>query len=179
MSSKDFFYAYKDRVFGFFLNFFNNTELAKDLTQDIFLKVIQKNTSFADISDLDGYVYLMCKNLAFDHLKKGVHDKKYRNFLLKPSWDSEDPAVERKIEVDYYKEILESSLNKLPDQQRLIFNLSKREGLSHQKIAEQLNISPNTVRNHLYEAMKNIRSTANLDIDFILVLMALSASTIV
>jgi len=40
----------------------------------------------------------------------------------------------------------------------LVFKLSRVEGLSHKEIAEQLNISPNTVKNHMVEALKTLKS---------------------
>ena len=172
VNPKILFNNYRDKVVGFFIKFLNDEEIAKDLAQDVFLKLIKKIDDLEKINDLDGYIYLMCRNLAFDHLKKASHDKKYREHILNASFDSQPPEINREIESEYYKEILEQSLEQLPDQQRIIFNLSKREGLSHQKIAEKLNISPNTVRNHLYQALKNIRATAaNPDIDLIIVVL--------
>src|SRR5690606_35778186 len=100
------------------------------------------------------------------------HDKKYRNFLLSVSRKSQIPEMDRKMEREHYRTILDDSLKHLPDQQRLIFNLSKREGLSHEKIAEMLEISPNTVRNHLYQAVKNLRATVP-DIEMIALLIFL------
>lgn len=177
MNTKDFksvFETYSDKVNGFFIKFIKDQDLAKDLSQDIFLKLFEKKEVIENIEDLDGYVYLMCRNLAFDHMRKAAYDKKYRSYITKISSESQLPEVESKIESDFYKKILEHSLEKLPDQQRIIFNLSKKEGLSHQKIAEKLNISTQTVANHLCQALKNIRSTAsNPDVDLIALYMGL------
>ena len=171
VNSKSLFANYRDKVLGFFIKFLHDEELAKDLAQDVFLKLIEKEKSLLNVRDLDGYIYNMCRNMAFDHLKKASHDRKYRNFLINAGLKTQNPEVNRKIDVDHYRTVLEDSLNHLPDQQRLIFNLSKREGLSHEKIAEMLDISPNTVRNHLYQALKNIRATTNPNIDVILIVV--------
>lgn len=170
MNSKSLFSNYRDKVLGFFIKFLNDEELAKDLAQDVFLKLIEKEKSLNQIQDLDGYIYNMCRNLAFDHLKKASHDSRYRKFILQAGQKSQNPEIIRQIDVDHYRTVLEESLKHLPDQQRLIFNLSKREGLSHEKIAEMLDISPHTVRNHLYQALKNIRATTNPNIDLIVIL---------
>ncbi len=170
MNSKSLFDLYRDKVLGFFIKFLHDEELARDLAQDIFLKLFEKKAELDEISDLDRYIYLTCRNLAFDHLKKAAHDKKYRNYILLAGARTQPPEVNRKMDVDHYRTILEDSLKHLPDQQRLIFNLSKREGLSHEKIAEMLNISPHTVRNHLYQAVKNLRATTP-DIEMILAMV--------
>jgi RNA polymerase sigma-70 factor (ECF subfamily) len=54
--------------------------------------------------------------------------------------------------------LINEAINKLPPQMQLVFKLGKQEGLSRKRIAEQLVISPNTVRNHMLGAVKAIRS---------------------
>lgn len=168
------FYRYRDKIYGFFVQFLGDQELANDLMQDVFLRLLQSNSEVDHITDLDGYIYQMCRNRAYDHLKKAHRDREYREYLashLDFSSNLIKPEADKKMESDHYREILEQSLRRLPDQQRLIFNLSKREGLSHKKIAEKLNLSPITVRNHLHRAMKSIRATANPDADLIVVVI--------
>src|SRR5690606_28050715 len=62
---------------------------------------------------------------------------------------------------------LDQMLNQLPDRQREVFKLSRFEGFTHQQIAEELKISPNTVKNHMIQALKTIRN-ASLYIDCLL-----------
>lgn len=159
--SEQLFLKYRERVFGFFVDFLSNKEIARDLTQDVFVKILQREKALDDIDDKDGYIYQMCRNRAFDYLKKAAYRKEYRAYILSYQKESEpavDPAADLNMNREHYRQMLEGYLSKLPHQQRLIFHLSKREGLSHKKIAAQLNISPHTVRNHLAQAMKNIRS---------------------
>ena len=168
------FLEYRDRCYGFFIKMLDDRELAKDLTQDIFLTLIRKKVDLTGIENWDNYIYTICRNRAYDHLKKAGHDQKYRDYLYRywnqPSNNMVKPAAEKVMDSEHYHEVLEQSLQKLPDQQRVIFNLSKREGLSHQMIAEKLKISPITVRNHLHRALKNIRSSTHPDIELILLL---------
>ena len=168
MENQDFkveglFEKYRDKVFGFFVDFLSDRNLAQDLTQDIFLRLLKKAHQLEEVQDLDGYIYQMCRNLAFDHLKKAAHNKEYRKFILLASMhQSETPVstnpIEQKIHSDHYQYLLNTCLESLSEQQRQVFTLSKIEGLSNKRIAEQLQISPHTVRNHLYQALKNIRS---------------------
>ncbi len=174
LDSEKLFHKYKDKVFGFFVDFLNNRELSRDLTQDIFVKILQKEETLQSVEDMDGYIYQMCRNLAFDHLKKAAHSEQYRAYLMhgQSTFEPSTNQTERKIEADHYRYILQQSLEKLPDQQRIIFNLSKKEGLSHKKIAQKLGISSHTVRNHLFQAMKNIRADiSNSDTELLIMLL--------
>jgi len=67
-------------------------------------------------------------------------------------------SVEEILLAKENKKILDSVISKLPPQQQLVYKLSKQEGLSREEIATRLHISPNTVRNHLQEAVKFIRN---------------------
>lgn len=167
----DLFQEYRDKCYGFFIKILGNQELAKDLTQDVFLKLLRKKSELVDIRDWDNYIYTMCRNRAYDHLNKAAHDHKYREYLFR-YWNHSanllQPSVaEKQMEASHYHELLEEGLKNLPDQQRIIFNLSKKEGLSHQMIAEKLNISPITVRNHLHRALKNIRAATHPDVELV------------
>ncbi len=171
------FHRYRDKIFGFFVQFLHDRELAADLMQDVFVKLIQSKTSLEEISDVDGYIYHMCRHRAYDHLKKAYKDQEYRQYLMSfmnAADESSRPEIEKIMDAEHYREVLEQSLLQLPDQQRIIFNLSKKEGLSHQKIAEMLGLSPITVRNHLHRAMKNLRSITPPDIELVVLIMFIS-----
>lgn len=170
---KSLFLQYRDKCYGFFIKMLNDRDLAKDLTQDVFLNILNKRQDLDAIEDWDNYIYTICRNRAYDHLKKAGHDQKYRDYLFR-YWNEPSnlvqPKAEKQMDARHYHEVLEQCLQKLPDQQRVIFNLSKKEGLSHQLIAEKLNISPITVRNHLHRALKNIRASTHPDIELTLLI---------
>lgn len=168
------FKQYRDKCYGFFIKMLHDPHLAKDLTQDVFISLIENKRTSDKLSNPDHYIYTLCRNRAYNHLKRANYDKEYRDHLFRywnQSSNMQRPnAIQRKIDAEHYHTILEESLENLPPQQQLIFNMSHREGLSYQKIAEKLEISPLTVRNHLHRALKTIRSTTHPDIELILVI---------
>ncbi|MBO9574037.1 MAG: sigma-70 family RNA polymerase sigma factor, partial [Chitinophagaceae bacterium] len=54
--------------------------------------------------------------------------------------------------------LLQKALDTLPPQRRKVFELSRLEGLKYEEIASQLNVSRETVKRHLSEATKNLRT---------------------
>ncbi len=178
MELENIFYTYRDKIFGFFVKNLSDQDLAKDLTQEVFFQLCKKQDQLHSIENLNSYIYLMCRNLAINHINKASHEKKYKERIMH-AWNDlpirGKSDIEKKINADYYHTILENSLNQLPPQQRLIFTLSKKEGLSNKLIAQQLGLSTSTVKNHLYQAVKNLKSSINPNIDYIVLIMSLLA----
>ena len=67
---------------------------------------------------------------------------------------------------------LQHALDHLSPQQKLIFTLSRNEGMKHEEIASQLNISRNTVKTHLVHALKTLRVLLHFHSDNVLLLIA-------
>jgi RNA polymerase sigma-70 factor (ECF subfamily) len=56
-----------------------------------------------------------------------------------------------------YNQRVTQCLQMLTQQQQLVLNLSREEGLTHEQIADKLNLSKNTVKNHMVTALKKMR----------------------
>src|SRR5690554_4277326 len=154
--------VYEKRIYAFFLK---NTKLpttAEDLTQDVLMKLWIRRKSLENVQNMDGYVFGIAKNHVIDHLRKAKTDRKYRDALEREMNIQQPLALENIIYKDY-KGILEGLLEELPPRQKEIFLLSRMKGLSHEEIADQLNISSKTVRNHLFLALKHICAHMNTD----------------
>lgn len=166
------FHQYNNTVFGYILNNVKDYSLARDITQDIFLKICLNETRIQDIHDVDNYIFLITRNTLIDHFRKAAQDKKYRS-TLKEKWLN---PIDRLIDKNHYGYILESALEKLSPRQKDIYVLHRKEGKSLKEIAQELDISFNTVKNHLAEARKNLRN--NIDPEVIYVLMMITTTVI-
>src|SRR5690625_6296154 len=54
--------------------------------------------------------------------------------------------------------LIQQSIRQMPPRRQLIFRLSREEGYTHEEIADKLNISKNTVKNHVVAALKDIKA---------------------
>lgn len=173
MDLENIFYSYRNKVFGFFVKNLSDKDLAEDLTQEVFFRLCKREGKLKEIEDINSYIFLMCRNMAINHIHKASHEKKYKEQMIH-AWNHlyirGKTQVEKNMESEYFVELLEHGLSQLPPQQKIIFTLSKQEGLSNKLIAQQLGLSPHTVRNHLHQALKNLRSTVNPHIDFVLLI---------
>ena len=78
-----------------------------------------------------------------------VSDINYKNTVS----DDTDSAIKD----DQYNIILNQIIEQLPPQQQKIYKMAKWDGLSHQKIGENLGISTETVKKHMAQALKFVR----------------------
>jgi RNA polymerase sigma-70 factor (family 1) len=152
-----FFDLYRRRVFTVALKFLKSRELAEEVVQDVFLKVWRRREELARILNFEAYLFTMARHQIFDSLRDLAEETKAKQEFvhdIRSASTTDQLVVERQ-----YEEILQSVVNLLPPQQKQIFHLAKREGLSHQAIAEQLKISRLTVKAHMAKALQTIRQT--------------------
>lgn len=151
---------YRVRIYHFMLKFVKDSALAEDLTQDVMLKIWLKKDKLSSMEALDSYILAMAKNHIFDHFKKLAKEKSYQKEVWHHLQNSEN-RTESKLATDDIQVQLDAILHELPPRQQQIYELNHDKGLSLQEIADQLNIAPNTAKNHLTRALKVIRSQMN------------------
>lgn len=171
MDAETIFHEYNDKVFGYVLNNVKDYALAKDITQDVFLKVCLSESRIQDIHDVNNYIFLITRNTLIDHFRKAAHDQKYRN-SLKEKWLN---PIQQEMDRNHYGFILENALNQLSERQKTIYSLHSREGKSIGDIASELNLSSFTVKNHLAEARKNLKSIIDPKMLYVAMLVFLSS----
>lgn len=147
--------AHWSRVYFNTLALIKSHAVAQELTQDIFLKLWIQRDKLASVESLKHYIYVIGRNQVLDSLRKkivqttSVTEETMVEDLLLP-----DLQLEGK---DAYRIILEG-MERLTPQQKLIFRLSRIDGLSHEQIAQQLNLSKNTVKVHMVVALNFLRT---------------------
>jgi RNA polymerase sigma-70 factor (ECF subfamily) len=82
--------------------------------------------------------------------------------------DPESNCVEDQVLSKENEERLQQALNRLPPRQRLIFTLSRHQGMKHEEIASHLRISRHTVKTHLVQALKTLRDVLHFHSEILL-----------
>lgn len=142
------------KVFNVVRKYVNDDSCIDDLTQDVFLKLwLNRNLISIDLP-IEQQLFTITKNVVFNHFRKKVNEKKvFNEYQIMDSTfvnEEEDDKIKRLNQV-------KSLMKKLPKKQRKIFKMYRFEGLTYQEIATSLNISKNTVSNHLSTAMSFIK----------------------
>ena len=137
-----------------YAGFFKKTkvhETAQDLTQLTFIKVWNYRESFDPSIPVRVQVLRKAKFIYIDWLRQEAYLRERQQELTANQLQS---IIE--INVDL-KDQLDYAIEQLPDVRKKVFTLSYLEGYSTKDIASELNISPRTVENHLYRAVKALR----------------------
>jgi RNA polymerase sigma-70 factor (family 1) len=147
---------YSKKVFKFGYSILKSTEESENLIQDVFLNLWENRHKVVNDSSIKSYVFTITYNSAISVLRKKAREDKFVEYLKSLQELHEEP-VNVEIEFNELSGKLDTILNKLPPRQKEVYQLHKIDGLTYKQIAERLNISVNTIENHMAGALKTIR----------------------
>ncbi|MET1057309.1 MAG: RNA polymerase sigma-70 factor [Pedobacter sp.] len=131
-------------------------ELAEELVQDTFISFYNSKVSVGKMTTPMAFLYIILKNKILSLHRRNLVQQRYQN-LLKHSYSEADEHTQSLIETRELERLLNTEIEKLPDQCRKVFQLRRQESLSNKQVAEQLLISENTVEQHMRKALRLLR----------------------
>lgn len=153
---------YFPRLHSFSFKIINDSGLAKDVVQNVFIKIWETRTSF-NFDNPEAFIYRMVRNASInyirhlkvvDNLKSRVKDQYLGEELYYIDMVGNEPYI--LIEKELEDKILEV-MNSLPDKCLTVFRMSRIDGLKNREIADQLEISIKSVEKHISKAMQIYR----------------------
>ena len=164
---RELFIFYRPRLFAITFRIVGNIELANDICQDVFLRVWLKRNTLSEVENFQSWLYTITRNLVFDALKQPaiVVDGSSRSIYGDLSDSSYDPA--RILQNKEVQKILVEAIGLLSERQRQTYQLIKVEEMSRSEAAATMNISTETVKWNLEQAMRRIRAYCLTKLDFI------------
>ncbi|MBE7177457.1 MAG: sigma-70 family RNA polymerase sigma factor [Mucilaginibacter polytrichastri] len=129
--------------------------IAEDILQDAYLTFYKCKEKLDQLIIPVAFLTTILNNKLLDHIRKNQAHEKYCNYILHhtPTPEFVD-TVEAKDLFDKINDVVHN----LPPQCQHVFNLSRNAHLSNKHIAKLLNISENTVEQHIRKALRIIRS---------------------
>ncbi|MBN2166178.1 MAG: RNA polymerase sigma-70 factor [Marinilabiliaceae bacterium] len=156
-----FFYLYNSyykRLFGFILKFIKQELDTEEIVQEVFIKIWEERKNINTDSSFEGYLFTIAYNKTISLLRKRVSEQKYLRYLK----SIQSPGIATDLMDEIYfsdlKEKVKDLIDELTPQQKIIYKLSREEGLPHKEIAERLNISENTVKKHITNILNHFRN---------------------
>ena len=129
---------------------------AEDVVQRTFYKLWDQRDTLTIQSSINSYLYRMvhndCLNTVHQQMSHKAHNLNYISSL-----NNTDDSVNEQLATGELQQAIDHALSLLPPQCKRVFEMSRMEQLSYSEIAKQLNISTNTVENHISKALKLLR----------------------
>lgn len=159
---------YKEHFVFFSLVSFNivkNKDVAKDIVQDFFIYLWEKEETLNFTVSFKAYGTKAIKNLSLQHLEKNKTISLQTKKIILPK--SEEQIIFENAE-ENKKTHIQTLVEKIPQARREIFISHVIEGLSYAQIAEDHNISINTVKTQMKRAYASLRSQKPSHLNLIL-----------
>ncbi len=128
-------------------------ELATDVAQEAFMKLWEKQINYHEKENV-GLLYKMASDLFVSRYR---HQQVEWEYLKKVELDFEDESPEDQLEYGELKNRYEEALGALSEKQRLVFLMSRLDGLKYYEIADRLNVSVKAVEKRMTAALSQLK----------------------
>jgi len=154
------FEALYEPLFRYVRSITKDESAARDVTQDVFVRLWDVRDRLDPSQSLKSYLYRTARNRAYNHRRN--RDTRSEKADDVRAHSNARPAAPTPPDAaaagDRLKQSMRTWIAELPDRQREALVLSRFEGLSHEQIAEVMDISARTVNNHIVRALKRLRA---------------------
>ena len=148
------FHQYNKRLFPFVLSLVKSSADAKEVMQDVFIKLWLHREKLEEVENPGGWLHTITTNATYDFLRNQArYELRLSEFQNLQASQSQLEIVHQNTETTATQDLVQAAIKELPLRRRKVFQLIKLEGYSRKEVAELLDISENTVRNQLSEAM--------------------------
>lgn len=150
--------CHSGQVYQLAFRFLKDSAWSEEIVQDVFLKLWMNREGLDESGNMWLYLYVIAKHLCLNKLREIRKSAALLDQLMAGIEQAGNSTEEQLFAADMER-LAEKAVALLPRQQQLIFKLSRQEGLSYKEIAQKLHISPNTVKNHLVQALKTLKNS--------------------
>jgi RNA polymerase sigma factor (sigma-70 family) len=145
---------YVNRVYHKCLTMTNDHEMAKDFTQDIFIKVFIKLKTFQNRSAFSTWLYAISHNYCIDHIRSTKRTEPLSDTVMKDVVEQDQSTSEPVV--SQYR-ALSLFINSLPEDEVDMLRLKYEQGVSVKKISEHYNLSESSVKMRLKRSRDKLR----------------------
>lgn len=141
--------------------FLSDAESRKDIISEVYMNLWRNRQSLKDIKNINNYLFISVRNnvMRINHEKISYQHIQLEDSGLEECATTMDP--EKELLNNELREIIELTINTLPDRCRLIYMMVREEGKKYRDVAEILSISEKTVQAQMVIAVKKIGAVVN------------------
>jgi RNA polymerase sigma-70 factor, ECF subfamily len=159
-------YNYDKKVLALAMKYVKNEDDAKDIYQDVFIRVYKGLKKFQFNSEFSTWLYRIVVNVCLTHKTKSnrrefvsIHpDNEDENIKTGIEIEDDQPVPDRAVTSMEISEHINQALETLSPRQKMIFILKHYEGYKLREIAEMLSCGEGTIKKYLFEAVRKMRT---------------------
>jgi RNA polymerase sigma-70 factor (ECF subfamily) len=149
------FERYNMRIYNFLARMTMDRELAEDLTQNVFLRIIKYRTSYRDGNRFLPWIYQVARNVFSDHYQASKNRKS--NFLDVEKMQDNIEDAQEELEQDEREKLLHKSLAKLTDEQRELLILTRFQQMKYEEVAAIMDTTVANIKVKVHRAIQKLR----------------------
>jgi RNA polymerase sigma-70 factor (ECF subfamily) len=168
------FARYRNRLQAYLLKVCKQPETAEEIVLDIFVKIWNGRRQLKGIENPEAFLFTVARNKAFDFLRQVKKSRRKQDALWQQMQHHLADPADKGLLLENLENSVRAAAEGLSPQRRMVFLLSRDHHLTYEQIAEKLQLSSNTVRNHLSAALQIIRSRISPGLDVIVLFILLN-----
>lgn len=151
---EEIFIASFDKIRLFIFSYIKSEVDAEELAEDIFVNLWINHDAIDVTKSFSSYLHTIARNSALNFLKHKFVRESHKNDTLQSAFEfsSEDELIAKETRL-----LIEMAVEKMPEQRKMVYRLSRNEGLKNEEIAIRLNTTKRNVESQLSLALKDLR----------------------
>jgi RNA polymerase sigma-70 factor (ECF subfamily) len=152
------FNRYSQRLYRFAFSYLKSDSDAEEIVQDVFMKLWEVRNRLDSDRSFHSYLFTIAFNAIKKKFNQKMRDDRFKHELFE-TVSLGNPSLENREDFEALLEKLDALIEALPEKRKAIFLKRKKEGKSIREIADEMNISPKTVKNQITEAMNTLKTS--------------------
>ncbi len=149
---------YRPKIYTTALRVTKDEWIAEEILQDTFIKIWMVRETLGNVDNFEGWLYTIARNITFNVLKRIARERGNLDRLTQDSVTVFYPPADHHVQTKEFQKILDQAVDRLPSKQKATYKLIKEQNLKRTEAAIELNVSPETVKWNLDQAMRSIRA---------------------
>lgn len=159
------FNQYNKKIFNFIYRMTQDYHLAEDLTQEVFLRIYQKEPDLNGHQNFQGWIFRVARNLCLNALRnersKISHESELKNEIREVWVKANNPDYD--LTVRETRQVVKKVIAELDNNQREVLILKEYHNFSYQEIGEITHSSVGAVKSLIFRAKENLRKKLNVN----------------
>jgi RNA polymerase sigma-70 factor, ECF subfamily len=155
------FNLYYSRLCVFSNGYVKSLDIARDVVQEVFIKIWDNRENFHINQSLKAYLYMAVRNQSLNFIQQHKQKKRLEE-RLKKQQEMNETIKKEELNTEELTEKVWKLVDDLPERRRAIFVLYRKHGLSYNEIAEVMDITRKTVENQMGKSLKFLRERLDL-----------------